>query len=83
MTPSKPRANLCQLNENKICDHCHECRYCDLNPKKICDNCCECLDNFGHPASDYAVIEIAGIIMDVDEMDVPIPRKKKSARSDK
>jgi hypothetical protein len=39
------------------------------------------LDNFGIPATDYAVIEIAGIVMDVDDMDVPVPIKRKGART--
>ena len=77
-----PRSNLCQLNENKICDHCDQCKYCDLDTSKICDNCCVCLDNNGDPASDYAVIEISKIIMDglIDEILIPVkdkrPRKK-------
>ena len=79
-------SNLCQLNENKICDNCDACKYCDLDKTKICDNCCVCLDNNGVPESDYAVIKISEILMDglVDEIIIPIkdkPTKKSKSSS--
>jgi len=55
-------AKLCQLDERKICDNCHECLYCDLDPQKLCDNCGECLDE-----ADYRAIRIIGIITDEKE----------------
>ena len=53
---------LCQLDETKNCNDCHECMFCDLDANKICDNCCECLEE-----KDYRAIKIIGIITNEDE----------------
>lgn len=54
--------NICQLDENKVCDECKKCMYCDLNPYKLCDNCCQCLDE-----ADYRAIKILEIITDQEK----------------
>ncbi len=48
---------MCILDPSKTCDGCLECR-CVLDPEKVCDNCFKCLE----PTSDYASIQIDGII---------------------
>ena len=46
----------CEIDPDKICDHCGECEFCDLNPAKICDNCGKCVN-----MPDDAIIKIEKI----------------------
>lgn len=55
---------MCDLDKNKICDHCGKCDdRCILDPLKVCDNCFKCLE----PKKEYAEIPISEILMETDE----------------
>ena len=51
---------LCELDKNKICDHCNRCNMCSLDPNKVCDNCFRCLDT----GEDYIKMPISELLDD-------------------
>lgn len=40
----KSTPQMCQLEEDKVCDNCCHCFICDLDAEKLCDNCAMCLN---------------------------------------
>ena len=53
----------CDLNPQKVCNHCGECDRCDLDPNKICDNCMKCVNG----DAEYRGILVDEIITDPQE----------------